>query len=92
MDDICASWNFKQVIPCHFAAPVRAGPAEFRRAFTFAYELAEQDGLLPPKPAGVCLSYTVMYTCTGDMRIGGLAAPHQAVPALTAFILFTCVI
>lgn len=51
VDDICASWNFKQVIPCHFAAPVRAGPAEFRRAFTFAYELAEQDGLLPPKPA-----------------------------------------
>lgn len=33
--DTVASWNFNQVIPCHFAAPVAANSAEFRRAFNF---------------------------------------------------------
>jgi hypothetical protein len=33
--DTVASWNFNQVIPCHFAAPVAATPTEFRRAFNF---------------------------------------------------------
>jgi len=43
VDDICASWSFRQVIPCHFAAPVKAGPAEFRDAFAFAYEGVEEQ-------------------------------------------------
>lgn len=30
VDDITSSWNFRQIIPCHFAAPVKAGPREFR--------------------------------------------------------------
>jgi len=30
-----AQWNFTQVIPCHFSAPVDATPAEFRAAFNF---------------------------------------------------------
>ncbi|MEO1623165.1 MAG: DUF4336 domain-containing protein, partial [Cyanobacteria bacterium J06632_3] len=30
-----AQWNFEQVIPCHFSAPVSATPAEFREAFRF---------------------------------------------------------
>ncbi|EDX84068.1 hypothetical protein S7335_1765 [Synechococcus sp. PCC 7335] len=33
--DRIAQWNFEQVIPCHFSAPVEAGPNEFRRAFNF---------------------------------------------------------
>ncbi|MEM6611091.1 MAG: DUF4336 domain-containing protein [Cyanobacteria bacterium P01_C01_bin.72] len=32
-----ASWNFKQIIPCHFSAPVQANPGEFRRAFDFLH-------------------------------------------------------
>jgi hypothetical protein len=44
VDDITSSWNFRQIIPCHFSAPIKAGPAEFKRAFTFAYELLEKDG------------------------------------------------
>ncbi len=28
-------WDFQQVIPCHFSAPVVATPEEFRRAFDF---------------------------------------------------------
>ncbi|KAK9846457.1 hypothetical protein WJX81_004293 [Elliptochloris bilobata] len=38
VDDIVRSWDFRRIIPCHFAAPVRAGPREFRAAFDFAYE------------------------------------------------------
>lgn len=33
--DTIASWDFEQVIPCHFSAPVAATPAEFRQAFNF---------------------------------------------------------
>jgi hypothetical protein len=39
-----ASWNFSQVIPCHFSAPIAATPAEFRRAFNFL-EADSPDGL-----------------------------------------------
>ncbi|MEO0770256.1 MAG: DUF4336 domain-containing protein [Cyanobacteria bacterium J06649_4] len=30
-----SKWNFEQVLPCHFSAPVKATPAEFREAFRF---------------------------------------------------------
>ncbi len=33
--DKVASWNFNQVIPCHFTAIVNAQPQEFRQAFSF---------------------------------------------------------
>jgi hypothetical protein len=30
-----ASWEFQRIIPCHFDAPIAAGPAQFRQAFRF---------------------------------------------------------
>lgn len=33
-----ASWNFRQIIPCHFDAPIRASGDEFRQAFSFLQE------------------------------------------------------
>ncbi|MDB9376108.1 DUF4336 domain-containing protein [Nodularia sphaerocarpa] len=30
-----ASWNFEWIIPCHFDAPIKAQPAQFRQAFSF---------------------------------------------------------
>lgn len=30
-----AQWNFKQIIPCHFSAPISTTPQQFRQAFTF---------------------------------------------------------
>ena len=33
--DRVAQWDFEQIIPCHFDAPIRATPAEFRSAFDF---------------------------------------------------------
>ncbi|KAG2498386.1 hypothetical protein HYH03_003645 [Edaphochlamys debaryana] len=50
VESICTDWDFKQIIPCHMDAPVKAGPADLRRAFAFAFESAEAQGLLPPKP------------------------------------------
>ena len=38
MDSIVKDWAFTTVIPCHFSGPVKASPADFKRAFTFAYE------------------------------------------------------
>lgn len=34
VDRIC-QWDFQTIIPCHFAAPIAATPAEFRQAFAF---------------------------------------------------------
>jgi hypothetical protein len=30
-----ASWNFQWIIPCHFDAPIKAEPQQFRQAFSF---------------------------------------------------------
>lgn len=30
-----ASWNFQQIIPCHFDSPIQASPQQFRQAFSF---------------------------------------------------------
>lgn len=33
--DKVASWDFRQIIPCHFDSPIEAGPRQFRQAFAF---------------------------------------------------------
>ncbi len=33
--DTIASWDFQQIIPCHFDAPIKAQPHQFRQAFSF---------------------------------------------------------
>ncbi len=33
--DRVAQWDFQQIIPCHFDAPITATPQQFRAAFTF---------------------------------------------------------
>jgi hypothetical protein len=47
-----ASWDFQWIIPCHFDAPIKAEPQQFRQAFTFLekcslfssnYHLPEDD-------------------------------------------------
>jgi Domain of unknown function (DUF4336) len=47
-----ASWNFQRIIPCHFDAPLAAGPQQFLSAFAFLKkQSSERDvshgGLLP---------------------------------------------
>ncbi|MEO1378184.1 MAG: DUF4336 domain-containing protein [Cyanobacteria bacterium J06635_10] len=33
--DRIANWDFNQIIPCHFQAPIEAKPYQFRQAFSF---------------------------------------------------------
>ncbi|MBE9004322.1 DUF4336 domain-containing protein [Fortiea sp. LEGE XX443] len=33
--DKVATWDFQQIIPCHFDAPIAANPRQFRQAFSF---------------------------------------------------------
>ena len=41
--DKIAQWDFERVIPCHFSAPIQAGPVEFRRAFEFLEQPNKQS-------------------------------------------------
>jgi Domain of unknown function (DUF4336) len=36
-------WDFEQIIPCHFDAPIQAGPAAFRQAFMFLENEQTED-------------------------------------------------
>lgn len=39
VDEICRDWpRFTRILPCHFEAPIRAGPRELRAAFSFLEE------------------------------------------------------
>eukprot|EP00468_Gymnochlora_sp_CCMP2014_P013825 CAMPEP_0167754380 /NCGR_PEP_ID=MMETSP0110_2-20121227/8235_1 /TAXON_ID=629695 /ORGANISM="Gymnochlora sp., Strain CCMP2014" /LENGTH=372 /DNA_ID=CAMNT_0007640247 /DNA_START=484 /DNA_END=1602 /DNA_ORIENTATION=- len=42
VDNIC-KWPFTSIVPCHFSAPIEAGPKEFRKAIETALE-----GTSPP--------------------------------------------
>jgi hypothetical protein len=47
-----ASWDFQRIIPCHFDAPITAGPQQFLSAFTFLKQQPSEGdcangGMLP---------------------------------------------
>ncbi len=41
--DKVASWDFHQIIPCHFKAPIEATPNQFRQAFAFLEKDASHE-------------------------------------------------
>jgi hypothetical protein len=43
--DQVAKWDFHQIIPCHFDAPVKASPHQFRQAFAFLEASTPEDVL-----------------------------------------------
>ena len=44
VDEICRDWpRFSRILPCHFEAPIRAGPRELRAAFSFLEEEEEEE-------------------------------------------------
>jgi hypothetical protein len=43
--DRVATWDFHQIIPCHFDAPVAADPHEFRQAFSFLEKQPSVEGV-----------------------------------------------
>eukprot|EP00951_Prasinocladus_malaysianus_P009631 scaffold70307_cov44-Prasinocladus_malaysianus.AAC.2 len=44
VDDIVRDWKFKQIIPCHFAAPIPATPKDFRQAFDWLEAESQEFG------------------------------------------------
>jgi hypothetical protein len=38
-----ASWDFQQIIPCHFDSPIKADPHQFRQAFDFLFKHGERS-------------------------------------------------
>ena len=45
VDEICRDWpKFSRILPCHFEAPIRAGPRDLRAAFSFLEEEEEGGG------------------------------------------------
>ena len=45
VESICRDWNFRQIIPAHFSAPIPATPADLRAAFSFVfYDQQQQQG------------------------------------------------
>ncbi|MBD2181060.1 DUF4336 domain-containing protein [Planktothrix sp. FACHB-1355] len=53
--DKVASWNFQQIIACHFDAPIQTSPYQFRQAFSFLEneqtvgKVNSGNQLLPPE-------------------------------------------
>ena len=37
VEDMCSSWDFRRIIPCHFSAPIAATPADLRCRLTLSY-------------------------------------------------------
>lgn len=42
---LVATWDFERIIPCHFDAPIKTNPHQFRQAFAFL----ESETSLPPE-------------------------------------------
>lgn len=53
MDSIVRDWKFKQIIPAHFSAPIKAGPSDFKRTFAFLDDLVDQEIFESPKEEGL---------------------------------------
>lgn len=53
IEDIASSWNFRQIVPCHLAAPIPSTPSDLRKAFAWAYKSADMKA---PKQASSLFS------------------------------------
>ncbi|MBW4572051.1 MAG: DUF4336 domain-containing protein [Tolypothrix carrinoi HA7290-LM1] len=65
-----ANWDFQQIIPCHFDAPIKAQPYQFRQAFSFlekqcsSYLLPEED-------------FTLLKTIDAGLNKSGIVPPAK---------------
>ena len=80
VDSICRDWEFRQIIPAHFTAPIPATPADLRAAFAFAYEDlpgAAAEGEAPASGANPARALDGLLL--GLLRGGGGGAKRAAV-------------
>ncbi len=73
VDSICANWNFRQIIPAHFSAPIPATPADLRAAFSFVYEDQQQQ-----QPAQAAAGGLLGGLLSGLRLGGGVSAGAKA--------------
>lgn len=57
IEDICSSWKFTKIVPAHFTAPIRAGPQDLRKAFSFLDENKSNTGSIFEKLFSSNFSY-----------------------------------
>lgn len=74
-DGLAADWAFDRIIPCHFDAPVRAGPKEWRAAFDF---------LRPKNSTPTTLVGRAIEFCSGGRRATA-CLPDEDLAFLRAF-------
>lgn len=69
--DQVARWDFRQIIPCHFDAPISATPHQFREAFNF---LEKQSPAIQPLLAE---DMQFIHELEANLRKQGIATPPQ---------------
>lgn len=76
IEDIASSWRFRQIVPCHLAAPIPSTPADLRAAFAWAYEAA---GMKSPVRAGLLsrVRAAVGLSSGGGFRRGGAGKEEE---------------
>ena len=83
MDDV-TRWNFRQIIPCHFAAPVKAGPREFRCAMLHqAFSSVSMRTVLCDKQAEANLPCRAAFEFAYDNEREAVSAPIGVESLLT---------
>lgn len=75
VESICRDWNFRQIIPAHFTAPIPATPTDLRAAFSFVYP-EEQEAA---KPAGMGLLGGLLSALRPAGGSGSSSAPRGVV-------------
>jgi hypothetical protein len=80
IEDITRSWNFTQIIPAHFSAPIPAGPKDLKRAFGFLYE--GNNGRTQGSPSFLD-SLSSLFS-QGKLASNAQAYPEEDIKALNA--------
>lgn len=71
--DRLATWNFKQVIACHFDAPVTVNPHQFRQAFNFL----EKDSPSSDRMTGSESDLTFLKEIEAGLNKRGITLPAK---------------
>lgn len=79
--DRVAQWNFEQIVPCHFDAPIPATPAQFRQAFRFLEKFSKQqpeaDGVAVHEPDLPPEDFTLLKELDALLLRTGIVPPPQ---------------
>lgn len=72
--DKIASWDFQQIIPCHFDAPIKAQPYQFRQAFSFLEKQYSEISSCYPLPEE---DFTLLKKIDAGLNKSGITPPPK---------------